>query len=162
MLLNDIVDLLEAVALVSAGELARAADGVLLLLSQIAMSLALKLCLVLLSVFALVEVAHAESLIAHGLVLTGRLGRQSEVRLRVVVGRRSCLLSEALQVLKEIFVRYLVRTQIHHAVHKECLLICLVLAVTTSSVLLIDLTRSLAEIIGPMGAGMHVVVDISG
>lgn len=65
MLLNDIVDLLEAVALVSAGELARAADGVLLLLSQIAMSLALKLCLVLLSVFALVEVAHAESLIAH-------------------------------------------------------------------------------------------------
>lgn len=79
LFLDDVVDLLEAITFDSSGELALGAAGELLLLSQVRVSLALQLCLIFLCVLALIEVWSSEGLVAHGLVLAGRLGWQREV-----------------------------------------------------------------------------------
>lgn len=79
LLLDDVVDLLEAITFDSSGELTLGTAGELLLLSQVRVGLTLQLGFVSLGVLALLEVWCSEGLVAHGLVLAGRLGWQRDV-----------------------------------------------------------------------------------
>lgn len=79
LFLDDVVDLLEAVAFDSSRELALGAAGELLLLRQVGLGLALQLRFVSLGVFALLDMWCSEGLVAHGLVLASGLRWQGEV-----------------------------------------------------------------------------------